>query len=338
MQALQASLRVAPRVCLQTRKRSLRSSVRAAADVLVDVVPTSVRDVTKGRLVVLGGCVAEPRRVLECRRLRGPGLSTTLSPPVPTLTLRALRHRNGFVGSAVCRAAVAQGLAVTSLSRCGGGASHAPSCACSLSASRPHSSGAPLTPVPGVDYQLGDVFNAETWTGTLSGAAAVVSCVGGFGDNAAMVRINGAANEAAVATAKSAGVPRFVFVSVHQYNLPSFITGNLGYFVGKRAAEKALMSAYGEQGTVLQPGFIFGDRVVGSATIPLGAVGKPLEELLAGPLGKALKPLSALPGSDVLLAPPVSVDAVAAAAVRCATGAHAGGVFDIEAINRIAKE
>ncbi len=153
-----------------------------------------------------------------------------------------------------------------------------------------------------------------------------------------MLRINGAANEAAVATAKAAGVPRFVFVSVHEYNLPSFITGSLNYFVGKRNAEKALLAAYGSEATVLQPGFIFGDRVVGSATLPLGLVGKPLEEALAGPLGKLLKPLGALPGSDVLLAPPVSVDAVAAAAVKCATGAHSAGVFGIEAINAIAKD
>jgi nucleoside-diphosphate-sugar epimerase len=226
-----------------------------------------------------------------------------------------LAHSNGFVGSAVCRAAAAQGFAVTSLSR----------------------SGAPLSPLVGVAYETGDVFALQSSSGSLlSGAAAVISCIGGFGDNAAMERINGDANIAAVNAAKAAGVPRFVYVSVFQYNLPAFITDNIGYFVGKRKAEKAVLAAYGTDGTVLQPGFIYGDRVVGSNTLPLGTVGKPLEQILTGSLGKALKPLAAIPGSDVLLAPPVSVDDVASAAVRCATGQHPAGVYDIEGITRIA--
>ena len=102
-----------------------------------------------------------------------------------------------------------------------------------------------------------------------------------------MKRINGDATVAAVATAKAAGVPRFVFVSVHEYNLPSFVTDSIGYFTGKRAAEAAVLSAYGEAGACLQPGFIYGDRVVGASTIPLGTVGKPLEAALAGPVREA---------------------------------------------------
>ena len=47
--------------------------------------------------------------------------------------------------------------------------------------------------------------------------------------------------------------------------------------------------------------------------------------------------ISTLPASDALLAPPVSVDAVAAAALRCAKGS-ASGVFDIDAINKLAAE
>jgi nucleoside-diphosphate-sugar epimerase len=196
-----------------------------------------------------------------------------------------------------------------------------------------------------VDYVSADVFDAAALANALAGAAAVVSCIGGFGSNDAMRRINGDANAAAVAAARSAGVPRFVFVSVHRYNLPDLITGAIGYFEGKRAAERAVLASYDTAGAILQPGFIFGDRLVGATTLPLGAVGAPLERALAsareGPLGGVLRALAALPASDVLLAPPVDVDAVAAAALRCAAagpdGAEAAsGVFDIDGINALA--
>jgi hypothetical protein len=46
--------------------------------------------------------------------------------------------------------------------------------------------------------------------------------------------------------------------------------------------------------------------------------------------------LDKVPASDLLLAPPVGVAAVAAAAVACATGAAPAGIYDIDGINRIA--
>ena len=206
-----------------------------------------------------------------------------------------------------------------------------------LSSGAPPGLSAPWT--SGVDYARGDALDAASLAPALAGAAAVISCIGGFGDNAAMLRVNGAANEAAVAAASAAGVPRFVFVSVHQYNIPEAVTGAIGYFAGKRAAERAVLSAYGTAGAILQPGFIHGDRLVGSVTLPLGALGAPLEKALLsaaeGPLAPLLKALSALPASDALLAPPVAVAAVAAAALRCAT-TDAGGVYDIAGINALA--
>ena len=253
------------------------------------------------------------------------------------------------MGSAVCKACVEAGLPVTSVSRSGA----------------PPGLTAPWT--SGVDYKKADCTDAEAMASIMAGASAVVSCVGGFGNNEAMLLINGTVNEAAVAAASAAcvpslwilhccqlvlthvrypfrcrrGVPRFVFVSVHRYNVPEALTDAIGYFKGKRSAEKAVLNVYGAAGAVLQPGFIYGDRLVGTVTLPLGAVGAPLERALRGaaegPLAGVLKVLSALPASDALLAPPVSVEAVAAAALRCATGS-ASGVFDIDAINKLAAE
>jgi nucleoside-diphosphate-sugar epimerase len=220
------------------------------------------------------------------------------------------------VGTAVCKAAASRGLSVKSLSR----------------------SGAPHSPVPGVEYVRGDVFDT-TWTANLAGCTAVISCIGGFGNNEQMRRINGTANEVAIAAAAAAAVPRFVFVSVHEYNIPAFITDAIGYFQGKRSAERALLAAFPDTGVALQPGFIYGDRAVGESVIPLGMVGKPLEQVLGGGLGKVLKPLSALPFSDVLLAPPVSVEAVAEAAVKSALaeGTAVRRTLDIQAINELAQ-
>lgn len=296
------------------RGRATAAARAAGADLtdVVDVTATRTTDVTPGHSALSHRKLSHapaPRR-------RPPPL--THPPLLPAPVAVVVLGGNGFVGSAVCRAAVADGSAVTSISRSGT---------------------PPGGRVPGVQYEVGDALEPASYARSLQGAAAVVSCVGGFGSNAAMLRVNGAANEAAVAAAKAAGVPRFVFVSVHDYNLPSFVTDNLGYFAGKRAAERAVTAAFGDAGAILRPGFIYGDRTLPNGTVlPLGAVGAPLERALAsgGALGAMLKPLASLPGSDVLLAPPVGVDAVGRAAARCAAGRQRGGVYTIGDINLLA--
>lgn len=49
-----------------------------------------------------------------------------------------------------------------------------------------------------------------------------------------------------------------------------------GYFQGKRDAEKHLAEKFPTSGVALRPSFIYGSRAVGSASIPLGAIGAPL--------------------------------------------------------------
>ena len=53
-------------------------------------------------------------------------------------------------------------------------------------------------------FFIGDVFNAD-WDGLLNGVAAVVSTIGGFGNNEQMEKINGEANLVAVNAASDAG-------------------------------------------------------------------------------------------------------------------------------------
>ncbi|KAG2676728.1 hypothetical protein I3843_12G067700 [Carya illinoinensis] len=223
---------------------------------------------------------------------------------------------NGFVGSAICKAAVAKGIEVISLSR----------------------SGRPTYPsswVEQVNWVAGDVFYVN-WDEVLVGATAVISTLGGIGSEEQMKRINGEANVVAVNAAKDYGVPKFVLISVHDYNLPSFLLSS-GYFTGKRKAESEVLSKYPNSGVVLRPGFIYGKRRVDGFEIPLDLVGEPLERILRA-TENFTKPLSSLPASDLLLAPPVSVDDVALAAINAISDDDFFGIFTIEQIKEAAEK
>ncbi|KAF5935910.1 hypothetical protein HYC85_027039 [Camellia sinensis] len=232
---------------------------------------------------------------------------------------------SGFVGSAICKAAVSKGIEAISLSRC---------------------QGVPLTQVHGwirllgcqacsflYQSSLGDVFYAN-WDEVLAGATAVVSTLGGFGSEEQMQRINGEANVVAVTAAKDFGIPKFILISVHDYNLPSFLLSS-GYFTGKRKAESEVLSKYPTSGVILRPGFIYGKRRVDGFEIPLDLIGGPLERFLQA-TENFTKPLSSLPGSDLLLAPPVSVDDVAFAVINAITDDDFFGIFTIEQIKEAA--
>ncbi|XP_026663998.1 uncharacterized protein At1g32220, chloroplastic isoform X2 [Phoenix dactylifera] len=198
---------------------------------------------------------------------------------------------SGFVGSAICKAAVSKGIEVVSLSRSG-----KPSYSDSWTDQ--------------VTWMAGDVFYAR-WDEVLVGATAVVSTLGGFGSEEQMKKINGEANILAVGAAKDFGVPKFILISVHDYNLPSFLLTS-GYFTGKRKAESEVLSKYPNSGVVFRPGFIYGKRKVDGFEIPLDVIGEPLERLLLA-TENFTKPLSSLPASDLLLARPIKE---AAAKVR----------------------
>jgi len=223
---------------------------------------------------------------------------------------------NGFVGSAICKAAVSRGIEVISLSRSG----------------RPTYSDAWVDQVTWIS---GDVFYVN-WDEVLVGATAVVSTLGGFGSEEQMKRINGEANVVAVNAAKEYGIPKFILISVHDYNLPSFLLSS-GYFTGKRKAESEVLSKYPNSGIVLRPAFIYGKRRVDGFELPLDLVGEPAEKILRA-VENFTKPLSSLPASDLLLAPPVSVDDVALAVINGVTDDDFFGIFTIDQIKEAANK
>ncbi|CAN1748864.1 Uncharacterized protein At1g32220, chloroplastic, partial [Linum perenne] len=228
---------------------------------------------------------------------------------------------SGFVGSAICKAAVEKGIEVVSLSRSGRPSLNAPWVD-------------QVTWVPAIVRNFaGDVFYTN-WDEVLPGATTVVSTLGGFGNEEQMQRINGEANIVAVNAAKDYGVPKFIFISVHDYNLPSFLL-QFGYFTGKRKAESEVLSKYPSSSVILRPGFIYGKRRVDGLEIPLDVVGQPLEKIL-GAVSNYTRPLSALPASDLLLASPVSVDDVALAVIDAVGDDDVFGVLTIEQIKEAA--
>lgn len=75
-----------------------------------------------------------------------------------------------------------------------------------------------------------------------------------------MEKVNGDANITAIEACARANVPRFVYISAVENNLPKSILR--GYFSGKRRTENALLNAFPDTGIVLRPGFIHGTRTV----------------------------------------------------------------------------
>ena len=112
-----------------------------------------------------------------------------------------------------------------------------------------------------VKWLKADVFDVPAWRGELEGAEAVVSCIGAFGSNEFMEKINGDANILLASEAlKVTDIKRFVYLSTVENNLPDFVLK--GYFNGKKRAEDAIMDAFQNNAWVIRPGFMYGTRDV----------------------------------------------------------------------------
>ncbi|GLU01195.1 hypothetical protein SLE2022_185160 [Rubroshorea leprosula] len=232
--------------------------------------------------------------------------------PPPTEKLLVLGG-NGFVGSHICREALDRGLTVASLSRSGRSSLHD-------------------SWVNNVIWHKGDLLASDSWNEALNGVTSVISCVGGFGSNSYMYKINGTANINAIRAASEKGVKKFVYISAADFGLANYLLQ--GYYEGKRAAETELLTKFPYGGVILRPGFIYGTRGVGKLKIPLGVVGTPLEMVL-----QHTKPLNQLPLVGPLFTPPVNVTAVAKVAVRASTDpVFPPGIIDVYGIQRYSQQ
>lgn len=237
---------------------------------------------------------------------------TVNSPPPPSEKLLVLGG-NGFVGSHVCKEALDHGLSVASLSRSGRS---------SINESWANN----------VVWHQGNLLSDDSWKEVLSGVTSVISCVGGFGSNSYMYKINGTANINAIRAAAEKGVKRFAYISAADFGVVNYLLK--GYYEGKRAAETELLTKFPYGGVILRPGFIHGTRRVGSMKLPLGVIGSPLEMVL-----QYAKPLNQVPLVGPLLTPPVNVTSVAKVAVRAATDpVFPPGIIDVYGILRYSQQ
>ncbi|XWS70545.1 hypothetical protein CRYUN_Cryun03dG0056600 [Craigia yunnanensis] len=237
----------------------------------------------------------------------------TVDVPPPLSEKLLVLGGNGFVGSHICKEALNRGLTVASLSRSG--------------RSSLHDSWA-----KNVTWHQGNLVSFDSWKEALNGVTSVISCVGGFGSNSYMYKINGTANINAIRAAAEKGVKRFVYISAADFGLANYLLQ--GYYEGKRAAETELLTKFPYGGVILRPGFIYGTRSVGRVQLPLSVVGSPLEMVL-----QHAKPLNQLPLVGPLFTPPVNVTAVAKVAVRAATDpVFPPGVVDVYGIQRFSQQ
>ncbi|CAH1451752.1 unnamed protein product [Lactuca virosa] len=248
--------------------------------------------------------IDEPLKVEEAE--------TVNVPPPPAEKLLVLGG-TGFVGSHICKEALHRGLSVASLSRSG-------------------KSSVPESWANKVQWHQGDLLSGDSWKEALTGVTSVVSCVGGFGSNSYMYKINGTANITAIRAAAEKGVKRFVYISAADTGVINYFLQ--GYYDGKRAAETELLVRYPYGHVILRPGFIYGNRRVGSMEVPLGVIGSPLEMLL-----QHAKPLTQIPLVGPLLTPPVNVTAVAKVAVRAAIDpVFPPGIVDVHGLQRYSQQ
>ncbi|CAI0376544.1 unnamed protein product [Linum tenue] len=243
--------------------------------------------------------VDEPFKVEEAE--------TVNVPPPPQEKLLVLGG-NGFVGSHILREALDRGLSVASLSRSGKSSLHDPW-------------------ANNVTWYQGNLLSPDSLKDALDGVSAVISCVGGFGSQSYMYKINGTANINAIRAASEKGVKRFVYISAADFGLANYILR--GYYEGKFSVNK-LTLPISFTGIILRPGFIYGTRGVGSLKLPLGVIGSPMEMVL-----QHAKPLNQLPLIGPLFTPPVDVNAVARVALRAATDpVFPPGIIDVYGIQR----
>lgn len=265
-------------------------------------------------------CVPQWKLLLgsvSTRSMASTSTASSIHPEEPTIVKPQERKKilvlggNGFVGSHVCMEALGRGLPVVSLNRSG----------------RPDNQ---ETWVNDVVWVRGDLLEPSRWEDSLKEVQAVISCVGCFDTNEqVMLRINGEANRSAVWAASQAGVKRFVYISAADFGLPSFVLK--GYFEGKKIAEEAVRLKFPYGGVILRPGWIHGNVRVKGWTIPLSAIGTPLEMIM-----RNAKAATQIPIIGPSFVPPVNVTTVAKAAVRAAIdNAIPSGVLDVWSIMRL---
>lgn len=209
---------------------------------------------------------------------------------------------NGFIGMQVCRIAVAQGLHVVSVARRGKPALDAPW-------------------INNVQWIAGDVFAPEGWRAHLSGATALIHCVGILWQRPkhgiTFQRLNGDSAITAAGAAAQAGVGAFVFISA-SHNPPLIASS---YLAAKRRAE-AVVQGLPLRSAILRPSFVYGPQ-------------RPISLAPGLLLNTAASLRPPLIGAFLHENRALRVERVATAAVQAALDPALHGIIDIDTIERL---
>ena len=181
-------------------------------------------------------------------------------------------------------------------------------------------------------------MDVERYIETLAkGSFAVISTIGTIG-TASDDTVNAASGLAAMG-AKKAGVERFVYIGVapEVKEFAKDIDFFKKYMIGKTFATNLIKSTFPESYTLIEPTFIYGgEEFKTNPPRVAGFYGSAIEGLLSSAPLRALS--SVAPGgfAKVAMEPPVSVDAVADAAVAGALGKAALVLDTYDKINEAA--
>jgi uncharacterized protein YbjT (DUF2867 family) len=167
------------------------------------------------------------------------------------------------------------------------------------------------------------------------GYSAVVSCIGAIGSSNDGV-VNAASGLAAQG-AKAAGVDRFVYISVAP-EVKEFAKGIDfldEYMKGKTFSQSAILSSFPNSATLIEPTFIYGgDEFSLKPPRVASFYGEFIEALLSSGPVRGITNIAPEGIIKIALEPPVSVDAVAAAAVNGALGTSSG-VTELDTYDKI---
>lgn len=162
---------------------------------------------------------------------------------------------------------------------------------------------------------------AKAIEGLAKGCSAVISTIGAIGTDNDLA-VNSATGLAAIG-AKAAGVSKFVYISVapEVKEFAQDIEFLKPYMKGKTFSQDAVTSNFGSSSTLIEPTFIYGGDSFGvNPPRVAGFYGEFIEAILSsGPL-RAVTNIAPKGFIKIALEPPVSVDAVADAAVAGALG------------------
>ena len=189
-----------------------------------------------------------------------------------------------------------------------------------------------------VEWLSGDIFDAAAREDAIDGNYAVISCIGAFGSNEFMKKVCGDSTIEAIETAKAKGVEKFGFVSSAQVyegsaglKIPPSMPMH-GYFQGKQSAENKLLQAYPDGHVILRPGFIYGNRKVGSLELPLQLIGTPIN-IVGNHLGPLSSIIQSIPFVGKEVSSMVPVESVGKAMIESLTK-DKGIILDAEDIRK----